>query len=154
MAIVKIEGKEIPLPDDVVNAGDKAIRAVLAASGFPAVENADIQIKGRERAGAPAIVSVTPRSTGKGAPSEQEYGFFLDALLAAPQYVNPAIALAAECIRAEAQGDSEFLERAARGGAVERAVMEGSREGKAVLGALSALGHAVPCASKRVPDGF
>ena len=46
MAIVKIEGKEVTLPDDVVNAGHQAIRAVLSANGFPAVENADIQIEG------------------------------------------------------------------------------------------------------------
>lgn len=65
MAVVKIEGKEITLPDDVVKAGDGAIRAVLAANGFPAVENAAIEIVGG-KGGAPAIVKVAPRSTGKG----------------------------------------------------------------------------------------
>src|SRR5947209_11284952 len=127
MAIVKIEGKEITLPDDVVKAGDGAIRAVLAANGFPAVENADIQIAGSEKPGAPAIVNVAPRSTGKGAPPGKAYEDFLNALAAAPEYVNPAIALAARAMRAESEGDAEFIDRALKSGALERAVQEGSR---------------------------
>ena len=66
MAVVKIEGKEITLPDDVVKAGEIAIRAVLAANGYPAVENSDIRIVGGDKPGAPAMVIVSPRSTGKG----------------------------------------------------------------------------------------
>ena len=66
MGIVKIEGKDVTVPDDVINAGAEAVRAVLAASGFPAVENADIQIESPARDGAPAIVRASPRSTGKG----------------------------------------------------------------------------------------
>lgn len=156
MGVVKIEGKEITLPDDVIRAGDKAVRAVLAANGFPAVENADIQIVGGERQGAPATATVTPRSTGKGGTG----GAFtpardvLETLLSAPEYLNPAIALASECRRAEAQGDDEFFERARRSGQVERAVSEGQREGRDVLKALKALGHVVPCSSDEVPEGF
>lgn len=67
MAVVEIEGKQITLPDDIVKAGDGAIRAMLASNGFPAVENADIKIIGGKQ-GAPAIVKVAPRSTGKGGP--------------------------------------------------------------------------------------
>jgi hypothetical protein len=149
MAVVKIEGKEITLPDDVVKAGDKAIRAVLAANGFPAVENADIQIVGGKQ-GAPAIVNVSPRSTGKGAPADH----FLEKLAAAPEYVNPAIALAAAVWQAEAQGDTDFVERATRSGEVERAIEAGSREGREVIRALRDLGHVTPCSSKKVPIGF
>ena len=148
MALVKIEGKEVTLPDDVVKAGEKAIRAVLAANGFPAIENADIQIVGA-KGGAPAIVSVAPRSTGKGSPSP-----FVEALISAPEYINPAIELAAQVWQAEANGDRDFLERAIRSGQVERAVSEGQREGKEVLRALAELGHVTPASSKTVPVGF
>jgi hypothetical protein len=147
MAIVKIEGKEITLPDDVVKAGDKAIRAVLAANGFPAVENADIQIVGG-KGGAPAVVKVAPRSTGKGRSD------FIDSLVAAKEYVNPAIELAAQVWQAEAQGDSDFLPRAIRSGQVERAIAEGAREGREVVRVLKELGHVTPCSSKNVPVGF
>ena len=75
-------------------------------------------------------------------------------LLAAPEYVNPTIALAFAAQRAELAGDSEFLERAARSGAVERAIREGQREGEASARALQGLGTATPAASRSVPVGF
>lgn len=65
MAIVKIEGKEITLPDEVVKAGKDAIRAVLVANGFPAADKANIEIEGG-KGGAPAIVRVAPRPQDKG----------------------------------------------------------------------------------------
>ena len=82
MATIKIEGKEVTLPDDVVKAGDGAIRAVLAANGFPAVEGAHIEIEGG-KGGAPAIVKVSPRAPGKGLTNEtlnEIKQFALDAL--------------------------------------------------------------------------
>jgi len=69
MAVVEIEGKKITLPDDVVRAGDKAIRSVLAANGFPAIENAEIKIEGSKSGGAPSVI-VSPRSTTKGGTKE------------------------------------------------------------------------------------
>lgn len=75
-------------------------------------------------------------------------------LLAAPEYVNPTIALAVAAQRAELQGDTEFITHAARSGAVERVVREGQREGEAVARALQGLGRANPAASKTVPVGF
>lgn len=150
MAIVKIEDKEITLPDDVVKAGVEAVRAVLAANGFPAVENADIQLPDASRPGAPAVV--TPRSTGKGA--GQIYDDVIEALIEAPAYLNPAIALAAETLRAESEGDLEFFDRAYRSGAVERAISEGQREGRDTLHTLKHFGHIVPNTSLTVPTGF
>lgn len=79
---------------------------------------------------------------------------FVRALLDAPPYVNPAIALAVAAQRAELSGDAEYLTRAARGGAVERAIAEGQREGEAVGRMLGTLGRATPKASKTVPVGF
>lgn len=147
--VFTIEGKPVPISRDVVNAGKDAVKAVLVASGFPAAAVADIQMP-NERTGAPAVVS--PRSTGKGGDLAREH--FITTLLAAPPYVNPAIALAAECLRAEGQGDEEFVERAHRTGALERAVHEGMREGRGVEKALQTLGRVAPCPSRTVPVGF
>jgi len=78
----------------------------------------------------------------------------LEALLAAPEYVNPAIALAAEFQAAETRGDLDFIESAIRTGAVEKAIAAGEEEGRAVLRSLASCGHAPPVASKQVPIGF
>lgn len=149
----KVEGKDIPIPRDVVRAGLEAVQAVLVASGFPASSVADIRMPD-ERTGAPAVV--TPRSTGKGAggaPPPWLAGF-LAGLEAAPEFVNPAVALAARVRRAELDGDEEFVERAVRSGELERAVHEGQREGARVAKILRACGQAAPAASATVPDGF
>ena len=69
MAVLRIEGKEITLPDDVVNAGEAAIRAMLAANGFPAIENANVDIIEGKEPGATTIVVVSPRPLGKGSAS-------------------------------------------------------------------------------------
>ena len=150
MATIKIEGKEVTLPDDVVKAGEDAIRAVLAANGFPAVEGAHIEIEGG-KGGAPAIVKVSPRAPGKGS---GEYADFLNGLAEAPEHINPAIELAARVWQAEALGDSDVLERAVRSGEVERAIADGEREGRMVIKALAEMGHVTPCSSKKVPIGF
>jgi hypothetical protein len=81
-------------------------------------------------------------------------GDIVRALLAAPEYVNPTIALAKAAQRAELSGDADFLARAVRSGAVERCISEGQREGEAVQRALGMLGRANPAASKTVPVGF
>jgi hypothetical protein len=36
MAILKVDGKQITLPDELVARGPEAIRKVLASSGWPA----------------------------------------------------------------------------------------------------------------------
>lgn len=149
MGVIRIEGKDVTIDDDVIKAGERAIRAVLGANGFPDIERARIQLPGVDNPGAPAIV--TPRSTGKGGP---ECGQFIRALHDAPEYINPAIKLAAEAMRAESDGDADFLDRALRSGALERAIADGSREGKDCLNALRSLGHASPMASTEVPLGF
>jgi hypothetical protein len=77
-----------------------------------------------------------------------------ESLLAAPEYVNPAIALATEFMEAETRGDQDVIERAIRAGTVERAITDGQREGNAVGKALGSVGQAPPIASKKVPVGF
>lgn len=87
-------------------------------------------------------------------PTKGEYDDFINALIGAPEYVNPCIALAAEAFQAEAIGDVDFIERAERNGTLERAIAEGEREGQQVLRLLKAMGHVMPTSSKNVPVGF
>ena len=65
MGLIKIEGKDVSIDDDIINAGIPAIKAALSVD-FPDVENADIQIVTPARAGAPRTASVVKRGTGKG----------------------------------------------------------------------------------------
>lgn len=189
MAIVRIEGKEIPLDDDIVNAGKDAVVAVLSANGFPGASVANIEIVGPKKPGGSPSVKVTSRATTKGGGPKpcancghvkswhrhsvglvsswgttmpmsrlpgEESGMkeFLDKLTAAPEYRNPAIRLAQEIMAAEASGDTDLLERAIRSGEVERAIVDGTREGEGVDRMLSSLGHSIPQSSKTVPVGF
>src|SRR5438309_10830820 len=76
MVVLRIEGKEIMLPEDVVKGGEAAIRAMLAANGFPAIENVDIKIVEGEGPVATAIVVVAKRSTGKGPASAKRAALY------------------------------------------------------------------------------
>lgn len=159
MAVVYVDKKPVTLDDEIVGLGVDAVRAALAVD-FPGVENADIRIEQPKAAGAPATVTVSKRAAPKSAPEGQgdplpaAVGRVLEALAAAPDYVNPAILMAAAVMQADARGDAEFLDRAARRGDVERAVAAGEREQRAVHKALAKLGHAKPTTSKFVPLGF
>lgn len=75
-------------------------------------------------------------------------------LMAAPEYINPAISLAVEVMRMELLGNNDDVDRAIRYGAVERAIVEGEKEGRAVMNAAASCGHTPPVASKTVPVGF
>lgn len=78
----------------------------------------------------------------------------LESLLAAPEYVNPAIALAIECQASETSGDQDAIMRVIRSGVMERAAADGEREGLAVIKSLLSCSEAPPVASKKVPAGF
>ena len=78
----------------------------------------------------------------------------LQALAEAPEFVNPAIELAAEVQQLELRGYREDLEKLLRGPQVEAAIVAGEKEGRAVMHALAMCGHAPPVASKTVPVGF
>lgn len=78
----------------------------------------------------------------------------LDALVAAPEYINPAIERAAEVMQLEAKGYYEDAARLLRSVEVERAIDSGEREAAAVQRALAACGHTPPVPSKTVPLGF
>jgi aminoglycoside phosphotransferase (APT) family kinase protein len=158
MAVVTIDGKQVTLPDEIVELGKEAVRAALEID-FPGAANADIRIEGA-KGSAPATVKVSKRAAPKqnlpqkikAAPSWYER--MILALLDAPDYVNPAIALAYQCQQAETRGDTEFFDQMVRRGVVERAINEGEREARAVHQALGILGHSKPTSSRTVPLGF
>jgi hypothetical protein len=153
MGLINIEGKEITLDDAIIDAGMPAIRAALSVD-FPDVENADINIVRPVTPDSPRVATVVKRGTGKGQgealPAVDPTREVLAVLLAAPEYVNPAIALAAQVMRTEARGETVVLD----GSRIERAVAIGEREGRAVTKALKSCGHSFPIASRKVPTGF
>lgn len=70
MAVVNVGEKQITLPDEIVDAGEEAIRAALAVE-IPDIENAEISIAKATAVGAPAVVTsrsatVVKKSTPKG----------------------------------------------------------------------------------------
>lgn len=85
---------------------------------------------------------------------DTEHNEVLRALIDVPEYVNPAIELAAEVMQLEAKGHQADVEKLLRSDRVERAIIAGEREGRAVMQSLQACGHAVPMPSKTVPVGF
>lgn len=79
----------------------------------------------------------------------------IEALLAAPEHINPAIALASRLQQLETRGEAEAIEALMRSGQVAHAIIDGEHEGRAVLEALASCGaHAPPVCSKDVPVGF
>lgn len=78
----------------------------------------------------------------------------VEILMKAPEFVNPAIRLAAEVMQLEAKGHRDDAEKLLRSVEVEKAIIAGERETYAVMASLAACGHSVPVASKKVPTGF
>ena len=78
----------------------------------------------------------------------------LEVLQAAPEFVNPAISLAAEVMQLEAKGHKDDVDRLLRSLEVERAIVAGESEGVAVQKSLASCGHSPPSPSKTVPVGF
>lgn len=157
MAVVKIDGKEVTVPDKVVEKGEDAIRRVLAASGFPAIEGAKIEINRPGGAGSPAIITASPKPPGKGGPEPvppATYTEFFARLAAAPEHINPAIELAARVHVAEQDGDQAFITRIINSGELERAVRDGRTEAREVSRALATFGHVLPTTSIDIPVGF
>jgi hypothetical protein len=156
MGVVLIEGKPITLDDEIIKAGKQTIRDALWVD-FPDIEIEDIEIQRSTAAGAPLEATVVKRGQGKGQVEDDlllAQQHVIRALEHAPEFINPAIALAAKVMAAEARGDYEFYRTAFKGGLVERAVAGGEREGRAVVHALKSLASGKPSASVSVPEGF
>ena len=153
MGVIKIEGKSVALDDSIIDGGIQAIKLALMVD-FPDIENADIEIVGSRAPGVARSATVVKRGTGKGAQLLSVTEEIISSLLATPEYINPAIELAVEVQELETSGHREDVDKLLRSPAVEKAIVAGEREGRAVLRSLAACGHAPPVASKKVPVGF
>lgn len=153
MGVINIEGKSITLDDRIIDAGMEAIKAALSVD-FPDVENADITIERPAHVGAPRVASVTKRGTGLGNIPAKAFAEIIEHFERAPEYVNPALALAEEIRLAEAQGNLDVTRKAAASGALARAIDAGEREGAAVQRALAIVGKIPPSPLNEVPEGF
>ena len=154
--VVYVNDKPFSLAQEIIDAGVPAIRAALAIN-VPDIENAEIVLDEPKAPGEPRTAQIVKRGMGKGAEAGAlplAHRHLIDKLSRAPEYVNPAIKLAADLQRAELEGDSEAIARAVRTGDLERAVAAGERQGRAVHRALIALSHANPVPSKVAPEGF
>jgi hypothetical protein len=153
VGVVRVEGKSVTLDQEIIDAGVETIRAALSVD-FPDIENAEIQIEAPSASSPVRTATVVKRGMGKGSGLTHAQAYVVERLAAAPEYVNPACALAAEVLAAEAAGDLAACDRALSSGRLVRAVEEGEREGRACMRALGACGHGVPQPSKEVPEGF
>jgi hypothetical protein len=143
--IVKLEGQDIPLTDEIA-ATDDRVRAALAPF-YPDVANAEIQ---RKQEGEQTIITIVKRAGPKGASDEVRR-----VLVAAPRYLNPAVALCLELQKVETEAgelDAETLLLLRP--RIEQALEQSQREVGDLIGVHKALiaARAVPAAS--VPVGF
>lgn len=150
--VVHVEGKTVTLDQKIIDAGIEAIRMALSEE-FPDIENAEITIDEPKTPGAVRTAEVVKRGMTKGGLSREQERIIAE-LEAAPEYVNPAIALAVELMEAETAGDKGAFKEALRSGRLERAIAEGEREGRFVRKVLKGCSQALPSASTTVPEGF
>ena len=145
-AIVKLEGQDIPLADEIA-ATDDRVRAALAPF-YPDVTNAEIQ---RKQEGEQTIITIVKRAGPKGASGSQ----VRKALAAAPRYLNPAVALCLELEKIETEtGELSAETLLLLRPRIEQALEQSQREVGDLASVCKALvaARAVPAAS--VPIGF
>src|SRR5450755_1175304 len=99
MATVKFEGREIPM-DDAIAGNDELLKQALLPHLGAEIANATISRENKE--GQPMIITLVKKAGPKG--SE-----VLDALIRAPERVNPVFALAWMIKWNEARDTMQFL---------------------------------------------
>jgi hypothetical protein len=142
MVTIQIDGQQFPLPDEIA-AKDELLKAALAPF-VPWIANA--QIDRKEKDGA-MVVSVIKRADWKGSGSA-----VVDALLASPDGMNPAVALWMQMqghLDTHDPGTILALEPT-----LTAAIEEGDREIGSVHQALIRLVECAPAPSSRIPIGF
>lgn len=144
MALIKIDGAEMPL-DDAIAKDDATLKQALAPF-YPGVANSDIK---RATENGQMVVTIVKRAGSKG-------GFvpIIEALKAAPEHINPGILLAYDLRRRESAGSLDLPAIMELGGVVEKAVKVGGQEEEQVEKALALLHKAPPSASTSRPIGF
>lgn len=129
--------------EDAIAGSDEQLRAALAAA-YPDAANATFERTGGKD-GKPLVVKVVKKAGTKGAhPAIAE-------LLAAPERVNPAVAMQAEIAK---MGNASHLEILAMKPRIDAAIKAGGQELRDADKAESVLRAAEPIASSRIPLGF
>jgi hypothetical protein len=144
MALIKIDGSELPL-DDAIASDDAMLKQALTPY-YPGVANSDIK---RTTENGQMIVTVVKRAGSKGG-----YVPIIESLRSAPPHVNPAVKLAAEIQREEEAGGNDPLRIIERSAEIERAIAASEAEEQEVFRMLKVLKSAGPVSSHSVPAGF
>ncbi len=142
-ALIRLEGQLIPV-EDAIAADDELIKKALLPF-YPEVGNALIS---RTQEDGQTVVSVLKRAGTKGVTP-------FEVLIAAPESVNPAIALAWELKRLEAKGELEdpavLLQYSKQ---IDQAIEQGKNEASDVAHSRAKLQTACPKTSTAVVVGF
>jgi len=142
MITIQIDGQNFPLPEEIA-AQDDLLKAALAPF-VPWIANAQIDRKEKD---GQALVSIVKRADWKG-----NTRAVVDALIANPNEINPAVALWMEMqgqLDANDPGTILALEPM-----ISAAIQEGERDIAAVQQAFTRLVECVPGSSHRIPLGF
>jgi len=142
MITIQIDGQNFPLPDEIA-AQDDLLKAALAPF-VPWIANAQIDRKEKD---GQAIVSVIKRADWKGGGSA-----VVDAFVASPDAMNPAVALWMEMqgqLDTNDPGTILALEPT-----ISVAIQAGERDIASVQQAFTRLIECAPGSSHRIPLGF
>jgi hypothetical protein len=142
MITIQIDGQNFPLPDEIA-AQDDLLKAALAPF-VPWIANAQIDRKEKDDQ---AVISIVKRADWKGSGSA-----VVDALVASPDAMNPAVALWMEIqgqLDANDPGTILALEPT-----ISAAIQAGERDITAVQQAFTRLVECTPASARRIPLGF
>ena len=142
MVTIQIDGQQFPLPDEIA-AKDELLKAALAPF-VPWIPNAQID---RKETDGTMVVSVIKRADWKG-----NGAAVLNALIASPDQMNPAVALWMQLQgQIDAQDPGAFL---ALEPTISSAIEEGDKEIASVQKTLTQLIECAPVPASRIPLGF
>ena len=150
MVSIQIDGQQFPLPDEIA-AKDELLKAALAPF-VPWIANATIDRKEKDGA---MVVSVIKRADWKGYTLSEDKGNgspVVDALIACPDGMNPAVALWMQMQgQLDTQDPGTIL---ALEPVITAAIEEGDKEIASVHQALTRLVECAPVPASRIPLGF
>jgi hypothetical protein len=144
MALVKLEGQDIPLDDAL--AGDDNLTRKALTPFYAEVANAQIK---RETKEGQMIVTVVKRAGPKG--TRSTIGSTLAALTAAASHVNPALQLYLEFTNGPTLTAEQLLIQQPQ---IEAALIEGQAEVEEIQSALQSLFLSRPIPATFTPLGF
>lgn len=147
-AKIRFEGQELSIAEEVAS-DDAKLRAALVTV-YPSISTAEIH---RTREDGTLVVTAVKRAGSKGG-EDSAQARVLATLAAAPEHVNPAIALAHRLRLQEKAGALDVVALLGERDAIASALRTGQDDVQVVESALKALGRARPVAARMAPVGF